>query len=145
MPMPSRKARLYFYDAMGAQFEVADFAATGSGSPAVRRILYYENKWGKSRCSKLKRRRGDRARVARARYGGRIRHGHRRGRSERQDFSDVKIVSSEGIITLPDEKIGGSLSKNSAMIEEPYRWVEAIANRREYIETNSRREVRSRR
>src|SRR5258708_2165170 len=29
-------ARLYFYDAMGAQFEVADYAATGSGSPAVR-------------------------------------------------------------------------------------------------------------
>jgi len=39
-------ARLYFYDAMGAQFEVADFAATGSGSPAVRGILYYENTWG---------------------------------------------------------------------------------------------------
>src|SRR5438270_9492173 len=39
-------ARLYFYDAMGAQFEVTDYAATGSGSPAVRGILYYENHWG---------------------------------------------------------------------------------------------------
>src|SRR5437764_2367076 len=39
------KAKLYFYDAMGAQFEVADFAATGSGSAAVRAILYYENTW----------------------------------------------------------------------------------------------------
>src|SRR5512133_1451229 len=38
-------ARLYFYDAMGANFEAADYAATGSGSPAVRSILYYENKW----------------------------------------------------------------------------------------------------
>src|SRR4051794_27624498 len=38
-------ARLYFYDAMGAQFEAADYAATGSGSPAVRGILYYESKW----------------------------------------------------------------------------------------------------
>src|SRR3954463_15847867 len=28
-------ARLYFYDAMGANFEVTDYAATGSGSPAV--------------------------------------------------------------------------------------------------------------
>src|SRR5205814_3117219 len=36
-------ARLYFYDAMGAQFEATDYAATGSGSPAVRGILYYEN------------------------------------------------------------------------------------------------------
>src|SRR5215831_18588606 len=34
-------ARLYFYDAMGAQFEVTDYAATGSGSPAVRGVLHY--------------------------------------------------------------------------------------------------------
>src|SRR3954469_21573885 len=39
-------ARLYFYDAMGAQFEAADYCATGSGSPAVRGILYYANNWG---------------------------------------------------------------------------------------------------
>ena len=44
----SPSARLYFYDAMGAQFEATDFAATGSGSPAVRGILYYENTWGKT-------------------------------------------------------------------------------------------------
>src|ERR1041384_2679780 len=43
---PKPEARLYFYDAMGAQFEAADYAATGSGSPAVRGILYYENTWG---------------------------------------------------------------------------------------------------
>src|SRR5207247_10417910 len=40
---PKPEARLYFYDAMGAQFEATDYAATGSGSPAVRGILYYEN------------------------------------------------------------------------------------------------------
>src|ERR1041384_5247346 len=44
---PDPGARLYFYDAMGANFEVADYAATGSGSPAVRGILHYENSWGK--------------------------------------------------------------------------------------------------
>src|SRR5246500_1668420 len=38
------QARLYFYDAMGAQFEVTDYAATGSGSPAVRGVLFYENR-----------------------------------------------------------------------------------------------------
>src|SRR5205823_11716717 len=43
---PKPEARLYFCDAMGAQFEVTDYAATGSGSPAVRGILYYENNWG---------------------------------------------------------------------------------------------------
>src|SRR5205085_9101119 len=47
-------ARLYFYDAMGAQFEVTDFAASGSGSPNVRGILFYENRWGKRPLQKLR-------------------------------------------------------------------------------------------
>src|SRR5438045_9538121 len=47
------EARLYFYDAMGAQFEVTDYAATGSGSPAVRGILYYENNWGDKKLREL--------------------------------------------------------------------------------------------
>ena len=38
---------------MGAQFEVTDYAATGSGSPAVRGILYYENNWGAKPLQKL--------------------------------------------------------------------------------------------
>src|SRR6201987_453357 len=39
-------AKVFFYDAMGAQFEAADFAASGSGGPSVRSVLYYENTWG---------------------------------------------------------------------------------------------------
>src|SRR5260370_4062391 len=45
--------RLYFYDAMGAQFEVTDHAATGSVSPRVRRVRYYANRWGKKPMDKL--------------------------------------------------------------------------------------------
>ena len=43
------EARLYFYDAMGAQFEAADYAATGSGSPAVRGIGYGDGGRGSCR------------------------------------------------------------------------------------------------
>src|SRR4030088_3734267 len=39
-------AKVFFYDAMGAQFEATDFAASGSGGPSVRSVLYYENTWG---------------------------------------------------------------------------------------------------
>jgi proteasome beta subunit len=30
---------------MSAQFEATDFASSGSGAPAVRSVLYYENNW----------------------------------------------------------------------------------------------------
>lgn len=47
--------RIYFYDVLGAQFEVADFATTGSGSSAVRGAMYYMNRWGGPPFSQLSR------------------------------------------------------------------------------------------
>ena len=46
--------RVYFYDPMGAQFEAADFSATGSGSPAVRAVLHHENTYARRPLRKLK-------------------------------------------------------------------------------------------
>jgi len=40
------RGKIYFYDALGAQFEGTDFATTGSGSPAIRGVMYYQNRWG---------------------------------------------------------------------------------------------------
>jgi len=99
------EARLYFYDAMGAQFEVTDYAATGSGSPAVRGILYYENNWGDKKLQELNEEEAvaialralDTAAEADTSTGGVDRSG--------KIFPLIKIVSREGIITLPEEKI----------------------------------------
>ena len=98
-------ARLYFYDAMGAQFEATDYAATGSGSPAVRGILYYENKWaGKSLQSRsedeavtIALRALDTAAESDTATGGVDRSG--------KIFPIIKTVSRDGINTLPEEKI----------------------------------------
>lgn len=40
------RGKIYFYDALGAQFESTDFTTTGSGSPSIRGIMYYMNRWG---------------------------------------------------------------------------------------------------
>jgi proteasome beta subunit len=98
-------ARLYFYDAMGAQFEAADYAATGSGSPAVRGILYYENNWGGRPLQKLNEdeavaialRALDTAAESDTATGGVDRSG--------KIFPVIKTVSHEGITTLAEEKI----------------------------------------
>jgi len=36
---------LYFYDALGAQFQAVDFAVSGSGSPYARSVLQWINRW----------------------------------------------------------------------------------------------------
>ena len=98
-------AKLFFYDAMGAQFEAADFASSGSGAAAVRSVLYYEKNWG----SKPLRERAqedaillalkalDTAAEADTATGGIDRHG--------KIFPIIKIVNEAGIETVPDEKL----------------------------------------
>jgi proteasome beta subunit len=99
------EARLYFYDAMGAQFEATDYASTGSGSPAVRGILYYENNWGakplhqltEDEAVSLALRALDTAAESDTATAGVDRSG--------KIYPVMKIVSREGITTLPETKI----------------------------------------
>ena len=101
----AQSARLYFYDAMGAQFEAADYAVSGSGSPAVRSILYYENTWGKKPLREIDREQAvvlalralDTAAETDTATGG----VDRRGRV----YPVVKIVSGQGIATLAEEDL----------------------------------------
>jgi proteasome beta subunit len=107
-------ARLYFYDAMGAQFEVTDYAATGSGSPAVRGILYYENHWGVKPLQELGEdeavsialRALDTAAESDTSTGGVDRSG--------KIYPLIKIVSREGINTLPEQKIAAVFKETVA-------------------------------
>ncbi|MGB9474355.1 MAG: proteasome subunit alpha [Candidatus Udaeobacter sp.] len=113
-PHPRPEARLYFYDAMGAQFEVTDYAATGSGSPAVRGILYYENNWGAKPLHELNEEEAvtvalralDTAAESDTSTGGVDRSG--------KIYPLIKIVSSEGITTLPEAKIAAVFKETVA-------------------------------
>ena len=106
--------RLYFYDAMGANFEVADYAATGSGSPAVRGILYYEHHWGgkplqersEEEAITIALRALDTAAEADTATGGVDRSG--------KIFPLIKVVSRDGIITLAEEKIADVFRRSVA-------------------------------
>jgi proteasome beta subunit len=107
--------RLYFYDAMGANFEVTDYAATGSGSPAVRGVLYYENSWGPKSLADLEQdeavtvalRALDTAAESDTATGGVDRSG--------KIFPVIKTVSRDGITTLPDEQIGDIFRRGVAV------------------------------
>ena len=39
-------AKIFFYDILGAEFEGVEHAMSGSGSPPIRGILHYLNRWG---------------------------------------------------------------------------------------------------
>jgi proteasome beta subunit len=43
------KPGIWFYDPLGAQFEAAAYAGSGSGSGAIKSVLHYLEKWGRPR------------------------------------------------------------------------------------------------
>ena len=47
--------KIFFYDALGAQFEVTDFTTTGSGAAAIRGVMYHLNRWGETPFASLPR------------------------------------------------------------------------------------------
>ena len=117
--------RLYFYDVMGAKFEVADFAASGSGSPSVRAVLQYANAYGPRPLAKMNEEEAllvalralDTAAENDTATGGVDRHG--------RVYPLVKIVNQAGIATLPDAVLAKayqrdlqSLPKNSRVAIE---------------------------
>ena len=42
----TQKPSIYFYDPLGAQFEAAAYAGSGSGSASVKSVLHYLETWG---------------------------------------------------------------------------------------------------
>jgi proteasome beta subunit len=99
------RPKVFFYDAMGAQFEATDFASSGSGAPAVRSVLYYENNWGSKPLRERNRdesillalRALDTAAEADTATGGVDRHG--------TIFPIIKIVTETGVETVTDDKL----------------------------------------
>jgi proteasome beta subunit len=97
-------AKVFFYDAMGAQFDATDYASSGSGSSAVRSVLYYENTWGvplrersQEEAILLALKALDTAAEADTATGGIDRHG--------KIFPIIKIVTEIGIETVTDAKL----------------------------------------
>jgi proteasome beta subunit len=44
---PDGRPAIYFYDPLGAEFEAATYAGSGSGSGSIKSVLHYLEKWGK--------------------------------------------------------------------------------------------------
>jgi proteasome beta subunit len=43
---PNGKPAIFFYDPLGAQFEAATYAGSGSGSGSIKSVLHFLERWG---------------------------------------------------------------------------------------------------
>ena len=102
----SDSAKLFFYDAMGAQFDATDFASSGSGAAAVRSVLYYEKNWGAKALRERARGRGNPAGAESAGHRGRSRYRATGGIDRHGKILPIiKIVTEAGVETVSDDKL----------------------------------------
>jgi proteasome beta subunit len=97
--------KIFFYDILGAEFEAVEYAVSGSGSPTIRGILFYMNRWGNSPVANLNEENALtfvlRLMTSAAEFdsatGG--------VDAQAQLYPIVKRISAEGVRTIPAERL----------------------------------------
>jgi proteasome beta subunit len=101
---PHAKPVIYFYDPLGAQFEAAAYAGSGSGSNSIKSVLHHLENWGKPRPQEMTVEQAttlaNRLLITAAEFdtatGG--------VRPEKRLFATIKVLTREGIRTLQLEE-----------------------------------------
>jgi proteasome beta subunit len=91
---------IYFYDPLGAQFEAASYAGSGSGSGSIKSVLHYLEKWGNPPPAKMSAQEAVvlalRLLMTAAEFDAATGGVH----PDRKLFATVKLLSKDGIRTI---------------------------------------------
>ncbi len=94
------KPVIFFYDPLGAQFEAAAFAGSGSGSGTIKSILHYLEAWGRPRPAELPLAEAvtlaNRLLMTAAEFDTATGGVH----PDQQEFATIKLLSREGIQSI---------------------------------------------
>ena len=101
---PAARPVIYFYDPLGAQFEAAAFAASGSGTEAIRSILHFLETWGRPRPAEMPLAQAvvlaNRLLMTAAAFDTATGGVH----PDQREFATIKLLSAQGIRTVSSEE-----------------------------------------
>jgi proteasome beta subunit len=91
------KPGIWFYDPLGAQFEAAAYAGSGSGSGAIKSVLHYLENWGSPRPAEMPLGKAvalaNRLLMTAAEFDTATGGVH----PDQQDFATIRLLSAQGI------------------------------------------------
>lgn len=94
------KPVIYFYDPLGAHFEAAAYAASGSGSNTIRSVLHYLENWGRPHPAEMSLKEAvilaNRLLMTAAEFDSATGGVH----AEQEEFATIKLLSVDGIRTV---------------------------------------------
>jgi proteasome beta subunit len=97
---PDARPVIYFYDPLGAHFEAAAFAGSGSGMTTIKSVLHFLETWGHPRPAEMPLNQAvvlaNRLLMTAAEFDTATGGVH----ADQQEFATIKLLSSEGIRTI---------------------------------------------
>jgi proteasome beta subunit len=98
------KPAIYFYDPLGAQFEAATYAGSGSGSGSIKSVLHYLEKWGKPRPAEMSLREATTLAIRLLMTAAEFDTATGGVHPDRHLFATIKLLSHDGIRTVELEE-----------------------------------------
>ncbi len=104
------RPRLYFYDALGAQFQAVDFAASGSGASTIRSILGFQERFGAPRPSTLPRREAIRLALQLLMTAAEFDSATGGVQPDARRFATLRLLTAQGVEAVSDDEQAASLA-----------------------------------
>lgn len=96
---------IYFYDLLGAQFEIRTHTATGSGSPVIRGVLEHEDLWGKNPLNQRSKEEASLLAIRLLQTAGRFDSATGQARPDDNIFPIIACITAKGYHFLPEEEV----------------------------------------
>jgi len=110
--LKSKKPFIYFYDMLGADFQIHTHCATGSGSPMIRGILEHEDLWGEKPLAERSEAEATKLAIRLLQTAAQFDSATGQARPEDKLFPVVSTITKDGTRFIPEEDMPGIYQKS---------------------------------
>jgi len=101
----AKRPLIYFYDMLGAEFQIKTHTATGSGSAIIRGIFEHEDLWGAKPLAERNREEAAMLSIRLLQTAAQFDSATGKARPEDDIFPTIAVISEEGYEFLPDDEV----------------------------------------
>lgn len=98
------KPLIHFYDPLGAQFDAASSAASGSGSTSIRSVLYFLEKWGNPRPAAMSLEQAVALALRLLMTAAEFDTATGGVNPDKKSFATIKVLTSQGVRAIGDDE-----------------------------------------
>ncbi len=107
------RAYIFFYDILGAQFEVQTHTATGSGSPVIRGILEYEDLWGNQKLAQRDFKEAAQLAIRLLQTAGQFDSATGQGSPDDKIYPTIASITDQGYRFMPEDELAALFQQST--------------------------------